>query len=236
MERLGADWLTNGLIDFEYKKYLLLSYMMHVQKEYSDKKLFPVLKDIQDCYDDLYNYKTLKKKIKNDFPKEVSSIDYSRFSLNYVEKVQDSEYLTEIDAIVDFAITKLDEKVTEGQEILDYIKEHIEVEPIGISPLKTDTGYIFLYYHNSSEVDIYTYRLSPVKGLKQHDDEIKTFFLSKSRISFVNSLENIKVSLLKTNRELANPAAFSVLAKVDIPYRETFLPVAKKLLINQLAA
>lgn len=236
MESLGTNWLTDGLIDFEYKKYLLLSYMSHVQKEFSDKKLFPVLQEVQDFYYDLNAYKNLKEKIRNDFPKEVSSIDLSRFSFNYTEKVLDAEYMTEIDAIVEFAITKLDEKVVEGKEILDYIKEHIEVEPIGISPLKSDAGYIFLYYHNSSEVDIYTYKMSPLKGLKQHDDELKTCFLTKSRISLVNPLEKIKMDLLKTYREMANPATFSVLAKVDIPYRETFLPIAKKLLINRLAA
>ena len=27
MEKLSKDWLTQGLIDFEYKKYVLMAYL-----------------------------------------------------------------------------------------------------------------------------------------------------------------------------------------------------------------
>ena len=37
MKKLEKDWLTRGLIDFEYKKYILLSYLQGVQSYFDDK-------------------------------------------------------------------------------------------------------------------------------------------------------------------------------------------------------
>ena len=42
MKDLDENWLTHGLIDIEYKKYIMMSYIQHVQDRFSDKKLYPV--------------------------------------------------------------------------------------------------------------------------------------------------------------------------------------------------
>ena len=78
--------------------------------------------------------------------------------------------------------------------------------------------------------------LSPLKGFKETGDEVKIFFVVKMRITLGNTMEQIKKSLLQNNKELPNPAAFSVGSRVKMPYRETFIPLAKKLLVNKIAA
>jgi hypothetical protein len=41
MEKLKENWLTEGLIDFEYKKYVLLAYLKSVKESFSRVELYP---------------------------------------------------------------------------------------------------------------------------------------------------------------------------------------------------
>lgn len=53
MGHLDKNWLTYELIDFKYKKCIILSYLKHVQQDFTDKKLFPVLTDLINHYRNL---------------------------------------------------------------------------------------------------------------------------------------------------------------------------------------
>jgi hypothetical protein len=46
MKKLEEDWLTKGLIDFEYKKYILLDYLQHIKEQFKERRLYPFLSDL----------------------------------------------------------------------------------------------------------------------------------------------------------------------------------------------
>jgi homocysteine S-methyltransferase len=54
MENLEKDWFAKGLIDFEYKKYILLDYISRVSKRFSKTQLYPFLADL------IFHYKSLQ--------------------------------------------------------------------------------------------------------------------------------------------------------------------------------
>lgn len=41
MKTLSENWLTDGWIDFEYKKYILLACLQHVGGQFKEVKLDP---------------------------------------------------------------------------------------------------------------------------------------------------------------------------------------------------
>jgi hypothetical protein len=236
MDRLERNWLTNGLIDLEYKKYTLLSYLTHVQKQFEDVKLYPFYQDIREHLVDLNEYKLSKVKINSIFPKEFEGIDLDNFKIKYKKTIKDSDLIEEIDAIVEFGLNSFTEKLSLGKTLLDYVVEQILIEPIGISPIDKTEGYLFICSKNLNEVEIYKYFRSPVKSIKNDIEEIRTSFITTMRVSLSNTLEQIKKDLLKIYRDLPNPATFLVASKVDVPHQETLIPVAKKLLVKQIAA
>lgn len=236
MVRLDENWLTEGLIDFEYKKYIVLSYLSHVENQFSDKKLYPVLSDMLNHYHHLSAYRMGKEKIKKMFPREIAGIDLKNYAFVFKEQIQDAGEIIELDDIVDYSLQLLNGKLTIGNELLNDILDHVSIEPIGISPINKQEGYLLLYFDFAKEVNIYRFAISPLKGLQDSDAAVRTNFVTRERISIANSLECIKKHLLKANRALPNPATFAVMSKAHIPFRETFLPVAKKLLIEKCAA
>ena len=46
MRNLEKDWLTAGLVDFEYKKYVLLAYLQSVKTNFKEQKLYLDLVDL----------------------------------------------------------------------------------------------------------------------------------------------------------------------------------------------
>ncbi len=89
---------------------------------------------------------------------------------------------------------------------------------------------------NSKIVRIYRYSLNPLKIVNDHVDQIKTYYLNSVRLSIVNTFEKIKIEMIKTNERLPNPATYAINSTITFPFEETYLPIARKLLENQLAA
>ena len=66
MVSLDKNWLTEGLIDFEYKKYELLAYLKNVGKSFSENRLYPFLGDL------IFHYNNILS-LKNEFKAVASS-------------------------------------------------------------------------------------------------------------------------------------------------------------------
>ncbi len=49
MDKLKDNWLTDGLIDYEFKKYQLLAYFKQVKESFQRIELYPYL-IIEICY------------------------------------------------------------------------------------------------------------------------------------------------------------------------------------------
>ena len=236
MRHLDKNWLTNGLIDFEYKKYIILSYLKHVQQNFTDKKLFPVLTDLIHHHINLKFIKDSKAFLKNNFRPRIAKLDFKRQSIEYRTEFNDSPLFSELEAIIEYGLVLFDKQVHSGNELLNELKDTITIEPIGISPLYKREGFLFMTIKKSKIVRIYRYSVSPVKVLNDHGDQIKTSYVNSDRLSIVNTFEKMKIEMIKAYEILPNPATYAINATINFPYEETYLPIARKMLENHLAA
>src|SRR4051812_43718129 len=99
---LTQDWITNGNIDFEYKKYLLLAYLQQVDNEFEAKKLYPSFAQLIDHYRNLEVLKEQKKLLMSGFPKEITKVDLENLRFQYKDLIKDDELISEIDEIISF--------------------------------------------------------------------------------------------------------------------------------------
>ena len=100
MKKLSKEWITEGRIDFEYKKYILLAYLQHVSRNFNESRLYPFLSDLIEHYRNLKTLKESKTRAKNELPGSISRIDLENFRLEYEKIYTDDEYLEEIEKIV----------------------------------------------------------------------------------------------------------------------------------------
>jgi hypothetical protein len=232
---LSKDWLTQGLIDFEYKKYVLMAYLQTVRKSFGRVELYPFLADLVFHYRNLIAVKENKTLIRDSFPKEISLEEFKKLELSYRELVKDDAMMEEIESIIEFALPRIQDSLQEGTVIYDYVESQCEISPVGVTPLYANEGYLFVTQPPERETNVYRYQVSIFEDSKEQLRSLNTQFVESVDKNLVNTYERIKLDLIRRYRDLPNPAAFLVLSKTKFPFAETLMPVAKRLFVKHIS-
>ncbi len=234
MDKLKDSWLTDGLIDFEYKKYQLLAYFQTVNESFRRMELYPLLSDLVFHYRNLILLKENQTLIRESFPKELSPESFKNMIFNYRRMIEDDLVMKEIESIMEYALPHFKESLEEGSSIYEYVESKCEISPVGLTSLYSDEGYLFVTQPPEKETNVYRYQITFFEQSTEPMRGIHTQFLLTSEYSFSNTYENLKLDLIRRFVELPNPSVFLVLSKVKFPYVQTLMPVAKRLLVRQI--
>ncbi|MCU0438300.1 MAG: hypothetical protein MUC49_10305 [Raineya sp.] len=235
MKILDPNWLTEGLIDFEYKKYVLLAYFKGIQEEFQASKLYPYLSDLIFHYQNLQNVKEHKKIMYQRFPRKISKADFEKLHLEYENLIQDDEIMEELESIISFALPNFKSLLVEGKSIYEYIEQNLEFLPVGISPLYQEEGYLMLHEELLKTIQVYYYQVSIFTNIENSFRAIHLQYLETMQKGFFETFENLKIQLLRKYKQMPNPATFLVNAKLSYPLQETLLPLAKRILIKHIS-
>ena len=236
MNTLNKNWITEHQIDFEYKKYVLLAYLQHVSENFTEYRLYPYLSDLVEHYRNLKSLKDNKSTLFNLFPERLKGTDVEQFRLVYEKMVQDDAIMLELESILEFSIPQFEVYLKEGKKIYDYLEEKIKVFPVGLIPLNNEAGYLFLKDGDATETKVYEYHVSIFENPLEKYRGIHVCYVKSYDKSLLNTYESIKSDLLQFNKSLPNPAAFVIETDFSIPFEETFLPLAKRVIVKRIAA
>jgi CRISPR/Cas system-associated endoribonuclease Cas2 len=236
MAELKNDWITHGIIDFEYKKYVLLAYLKKVKEEFFAMKLYPYLADLIFHYNNIKLIQQNKSIIYNQFPKELTSADFEKLKLNYKKIIEDDEIMTEIENILEFAVPRIKDAVDQGREIYEFTEKSMEISPVGLMPIYLNEGYVMLKKDHQSEMNIYRYQITVFESSNESYKGINFDLKEKKTKSSFESFENIKISLVNQYKDLPNPATYLLECKADLPYSSTVIPVAKRMLVRYITS
>lgn len=234
MKTLSETWFAEGYIDFELKKYTLLAYLQEVNRYFDENKLYPQLSDVIFHYNNLCAFRENKQVLQQFFPKRLSKIDQERLQLLYERMVEDEDIMQQLEEIIQYAIGRLAPTIRSGTDIYEYVEDSLSITPVGLLPLDTQEGYMFLSNGSSRQTRVYQYRLSI---FEKHDEKyraIKTEYLETCRRTIVHTYERMKTDLLRTRTAMPNPAVYSLETELTYPLEETLLPIAKRRLVRYL--
>ncbi|MBX9784617.1 MAG: hypothetical protein K2X48_15110 [Chitinophagaceae bacterium] len=236
MKTLSETWFADGYIDFELKKYTLLAYLQEVNNYFSDAKLYPQLADVIFHYNNLVAFRENKKYLQEQFPKKLTGMQLEKLQLLYEQMIEDDELMQELESIMHYSIDTMKSTISNGTEIYELVEQSLSIHPVGLIPLDTTEGYIFLRSIHEKQTKVYQYRLS---FFERHDSQyrtLKTNFIDSWMSNFVNTYESIKGELIRNQSLLPNPAVYSIETNLSYPVEETFLPIAKRSFVKFLAA
>ena len=235
MEHLKDNWLTEGLIDFEYKKYQLLGYLKRVKDSFNRVELYPFLSDLVFHYRNLVSIKENKSLIRESFPKEISIEDFKRLELSYRKLIDDDAIMSELESIIEFALPQLSDSLKDGSVIYDYVESQCEICPIGVTPLYAKEGYLFVSQPPEKETILYRYQVSIFGHSQEQLRSLNTQYIDTIEKNTANTYEQLKLSLIKRFKDLPNPATYLILSKMKFPFTETLMPVAKRLFVKHIS-
>jgi len=237
MNTLQKDWLTQGWIDFEYKKFVIMAYLQEARQHFSDKKFYPTLPELHDHYESAAQFQSRKGTLSASFPKELTGIDPKSLAGQYKPKDEPEGYIQEIDAIMDFALPRFEQTLTEGQRMAREIEADLSLKPIGMLPLRRDEGYLFVHWTANPETHIYYFGLTLYAGFTGQTGGkriIRTRYIESVRKGVGQTFETLKLELIRRQPNLPNPATFMVESKRQLPLQETLLPMASRLIEDQV--
>ena len=235
MKTLSETWFVDGYIDFELKKYKLLDYLQATGQYFHQHKLYPQLSDVIFHYNNLVAFRENKQFLQQQFPKRLSQVDLDKLQVIYEKMITDDGLMDELEDIIRYALDKMKGTIQGGKEIYDLVEENMDILPVGIIPLSSTEGYMFVSNGGQGEIRVYEFHLTIFE--KQHEKyrAIRTSFVDSWLRNLVNTPESIKGELIRHRKTLANPAVFNVKTRAVFPWEETLLPVAKRSLVKYIS-
>jgi hypothetical protein len=234
MKTLSISWLTDELMDFEYKKYMLLGYLKTIQTEFDTKKLYPLFSDLIFHYQNLMEVKNHKQLLHTHFPQRLSRADLQKMELEYQKIVNDDETMAIIEDVMSFALPKFKEILEDGKEIYEFIASNLEINPVGITPFYTDEGYLLVNEFADKAIKVFQYKITVFENQREKLRGLNITHIDTVNKSISQTYENVKVNLVKKYQNLPNPATFAIAAKVPCPFQEALLPVAKRSFVQYI--
>jgi len=235
MKTLSETWFAEGYIDFELKKYTLLAYLQQINGYFSENKLYPPLTDILFHYKNMVAFRDNKKLMQDEFPKRLSEVHVEKLDLLFEQAIEDSEMMKELSEIIDYATEKMQETISSGTAIYDFVETNINITPVGIMPLNNNEGYFILNNCKGNDTLVYQYNLTIFENQDATYRRIKTEFIDQRHRGISTTYEHIKMDLIRKKTDLPNPAVFAIETSLKFPVEETLLPVAKRFLVKYIS-
>jgi len=235
MKKLQPDWFTQNWLDAEYQKYVVMAYLQAVRQNFEADKLCPDLPDLRGHYADGVRFSAGKDMLNAAFPRRVSGVTGPPPRIEYKSEVADPAYMTEMDAIMEFALPRFQALLAEGQQRWADIAGSLTLAPVGLMPLHPQEGYLLLYATNRSEAQVYQFSLTLYSDHEPGGRIVQLRYVEAVRTSLVNTFETIKLDLIRRHRQLPNPATYRLETTRTYPVPETLLPIARQLLAQAVA-
>ena len=235
MKILSENWITEKLVDLEYKQYILLAYLKEIKKEFRLNKLFPHFEDLKMHHQILLEIENNTDNLFNNFPRKSTGINLKKLQLEYKTEISESFIIKELKQIVQFSIPQIASHLEEGKQIYEFLENQINIDPVGIVPLNFNEGYFLVEQSKQKEYHVFQYKMSFLKKRKTNWHSLDSKYLMCFNQSIKNSIESIKHQIIDQYKQLPNPATFVVTGSLQIPFKETYLPLAKLMLEKHLS-
>ncbi len=193
--------------------------------------------EVIEHYRNLKQLKESSDRIKKGLLKELKGIDLQKMELLYAKaETGNDELIQELEQIIDFSIPLFFNKIMDGKKIYDFVEKHLSLNAVGITPLRTTEGYIFINEDEKKEVHVYQYRLSNLESANEQLKQLATRYISSYSHTITGTFEKIKTDLISTRKELPNPAVYAINSPISVPFSPTLLPIVKRFFVSKLAA
>jgi hypothetical protein len=136
---------------------------------------------------------------------------------------------------INFSLPQMENYIREGKEVYEFVEKNISIQPVGLIPLNVQEGYFFLENRSSATTDVYQYSVTFFGHSQDKYRTLQSSFVTSYPINLSNTYPNIKSELIRSYRQIPNPATYAFESEICIPISECFLPVAKRILIRTIS-
>jgi hypothetical protein len=225
MDILDKDWLFSEPIDYEYKKYKLLSAINKYGSLIKEDNLYSVLLEIENRLEEIYKYK-YEKNVLDDRMKILKGLDLENMSLLY-EYPENSDYLQTIEILADESVEMLEKLYKFLRDKWRLNEKVIYITPIPKKNLLWKKGILFLIDYNKNVI---TYHFSKPTNLQENWKKFELEFQHEE----LYDLEKLGSYVTTMSVLEPNTQCIRIDSKKEMPFEECLLPISKYSLFNAI--
>lgn len=229
MNSLSKNWLTEPILDFEYKKYTLLAYCQWLDSALHETLLFPAYLELAGHYTFLDAFLRKKQLHSSALPKQVTGIQWDPPSLKYKANEIPSEEVKEINQIATFGHRQFEKRKQKFETVIAQKSESMYAEQVGIFGERIDRGFVLI--PDRSDVVVYRYRLL---GFTTGSAFSRVIYDPVTRLA--DTIDFDRIELKKSIH--AQTTTVSIMHTIDIrinevmPFEEAMVPLSKQVVYN----
>lgn len=232
---LSLNLFTKVQDDVEKRQYIILAELKKISNQFQYYKVYPHLSRLVELRKTLKDITERLADLKSKFPKQIRRIDWVNKTIEHEVVFVDGTDLTAVEDLIEWALPEIEKVIHEGVAIHEYVENELWIEHVGILPNYRDEGYFFVPDNQNRKLNLFQFEVSIFQSSEDKYRALKTTFLraitqGKARLS----PGSIKLDLIKEQKELPNPATYTVDTNLDFPFNPTILPVAKRKLMQKL--
>ncbi|MDB5033679.1 MAG: hypothetical protein JWQ98_920 [Chlorobi bacterium] len=235
MNDLNLEMFIGAQRDSERSRYQILGELQKIRREFSHNRIYPPLTDLIELYSTLKKITEGSEGLKREMPKRITGIDLKNNRLVYEWFELGDDQIRAIEDLIHWSLPHIIAAIEEGQTIFNFVDNNLKLEEVGILPSYIEEGYLLLPEIRQDLVHVIRYEISIFAGADQQYRNLKTTSIRTFPLSALEfSPGNIKLEMIRSNRDLPNPATYFFATDLDFPFNETILPVAKRKLLRQI--
>lgn len=219
--------------DEEAARYRMLAYLQRVTAGYQERKLYPYIDELASRIRAIRALLDSRERFTSGLPLPITGLDLQN---GRVERSvpEGSGLLRALDTLAEHTLPELKRMWAQGDELRERLAAKLHFEPVGIRPLRSNEGYLLLCEGPTARVYSYSLRRITLGEPVDPQRELITRYVTDYTLSIAWTFEQVRTDLIARDGQLPNPAVYAFTTEVRLPAIETFVPLAKQLLWNEV--
>lgn len=236
MDALRLESFTRAVDDVERTQYEILAGLQKAQSAFEEQRVYPHLGQLVKLHDGLMTVLKRTEEFRTPETGRITGIDWEEASLTYEWPDLEDTEMNVVEDLIRWAIPKIRDAIEEGRSVYEHVEDNMELETVGIVPKYVQEGYLMVPDRETDVLHVLRYELSIIQQEGEKHRALRTSHCKAvQQGGFDQHPSDVKLDLLEERRDLPNPATYFSDTDIDVPYKETLLPVVKRCLIRHLA-
>ena len=237
MDPLRLEDFAEAVDDVERTQYKILGGLHKAQRAFEQKQVYPHLGRLVKLHGALVSILQQTEAFRNPSTGRIAGIDWEEKSITYEWPELESTEMAVVEDLIRWALPHIRDAIEDGAAVYEHVEDNLSLEAVGIMPSYVQEGYLMVPQREAGVLHVLRYTLSRIEGEDESNRALKTVHcktVSQKNVDVDPS--TIKLQLLEERRDLPNPATYLSKVDLDVPYRETLLPVVKRRLVRRLVS
>lgn len=237
MQPLSLELFTGAVDDIETTQYQILGGLKRARTAFEEQRVYPHLGRLVELHGALMTVLKRTEDFRTPEVGQITGIDWEEKALSYEwPELEDTE-MAVVEDLIRWAIPHIRETIEEGRGVYEHVEDNTDLETVGIVPSYLQEGYLMVPEPEAEQLHVLRYKLSIIQEEGEKHRALRTVHCKTVEEEGVDvHPSSVKLDLLEERRDLPNPATYFSNTAVDVPYKETLLPVVKRRLIRHLAS